>query len=402
MKFDIFFSMSQTEHNGEMPSEQTIYKHFFEQVKLADELGMGTAWLAESHLSSEVQKENPNPVIPHFIGEVGISVDFLQVASRVFQQTKHINVGSAIMNILSNGGPIAAAEKIRAFLALHQLDENETRTLEVGFASGRFPYHNKPFGIVPRSKVEESAWWPVMTNKIFREAAEIFLRLIKGEKLSSDDIQKTTLKRDDFRTEEDWQKTLSVYGEDVAEIPISNRYQFDKLQIVPREVNLEKHLNFTIGSHNPEVQAFANTIYPCGVFNLSITSDAIVESTNERMKTEYNGNWSRDKMPRTVLVFISDNEDLSSEENIKIAKDNANFTLSEYWKALEGTLDPAKVMNAENNALIGDAKTIIAQMNERYNSKDRLMLWFDFHNHDSQNVQDNMTVFMTKVASQFN
>ena len=161
MKFDIFFSMSQTEHNGEMPSEQTIYKNFFDQVKLADELGFGTAWLAESHLSSEVQKENPNPVIPHFKGEVGISVDFLQVASRVFHQTKNINVGSAIMNILSNGGPIAAAEKIRAFLALHQLNEDETRKLDVGFASGRFPYHNKPFGIVPRSKVEEAAWWPV-------------------------------------------------------------------------------------------------------------------------------------------------------------------------------------------------------------------------------------------------
>ena len=320
MKFDIFFSMSQTEVNGTFPTEQTIYKHFFDQVKHADKLGFGTAWLAESHLSSEVQKENPNPVIPHFKGEVGISVDFLQVASRVFQQTEHINVGSAIMNILCNGGPIAAAEKVRAFLALHQLDPNETRKLEVGFASGRFPYHNKPFGIFPRTDVEKAAWWPVMTNKIFREACEIFLRLIKGEKLSSEDIEKTTLSRNDFRSDDEWENVLRIYGKQVNEIPIENRYMFDKLQIVPREVNLEKHLQLTIGSHSPEVQAFANTLYPCGVFNLSITSNAVVESTNERMKNDYMGKWSRDKMPRTVLVFVSDDASLSKDENIRKEK----------------------------------------------------------------------------------
>ena len=46
-----------------MPSEQQLFANFFEQVIAADDLGFGTAWLAESHLSTEVQKENPFPVV---------------------------------------------------------------------------------------------------------------------------------------------------------------------------------------------------------------------------------------------------------------------------------------------------------------------------------------------------
>ena len=78
-------------------------------VILADRLGFGTAWVAESHLSTEVQKTNPGAVIPHFVGEIGLNTDILQLAHRVFGRTKQIGVGSAIMNILCNGGPIAAA-----------------------------------------------------------------------------------------------------------------------------------------------------------------------------------------------------------------------------------------------------------------------------------------------------
>jgi len=57
-------------------------------------------------------------------------------------------MGSAIMNILCNGGPIAAAERIKTFLALHGLDPAEKRLLTIGFASGRFPFINVPYGIV--------------------------------------------------------------------------------------------------------------------------------------------------------------------------------------------------------------------------------------------------------------
>src|SRR5713226_629404 len=202
MEFDIFFSICQTEVHGYMPGEGKMFANFFEQVEIADQLGFGTAWIAESHLSTEVQKMNPGAVIPHFVGEIGLNTDILQLAHHVFVRTKRIGVGSAIMNILCNGGPIAAAERIKTFLTLHGLDPAESRALTVGFASGRFPFINVPYGIVPRNAVEQAAW-AVVKNKIFEEATEIFLRLLKGEILSSGSIATRTLRRADFRTEAD-------------------------------------------------------------------------------------------------------------------------------------------------------------------------------------------------------
>ena len=53
MRFDIFLSISQTpDHSGDTPDEPTMYKNFFEQVEAADRLGFGTAWVAQSHLST--------------------------------------------------------------------------------------------------------------------------------------------------------------------------------------------------------------------------------------------------------------------------------------------------------------------------------------------------------------
>src|SRR5213080_1859663 len=184
MEFDIFFSICQTEVDGYFPDERTMFANFFEQIELADRLGFGTAWVAESHLSTEVQKTNPGAVIPHFVGEIGLNTDILQLAHRVFARTRRIGIGSAILNILCNGGPIAHAERIKTFLALHGLDPNERRLLTVGFASGRFPFINVPYGIVPRNAFEE-ANWSAVKNKIFEEATEIFLRLLRGDVLSS-------------------------------------------------------------------------------------------------------------------------------------------------------------------------------------------------------------------------
>jgi alkanesulfonate monooxygenase SsuD/methylene tetrahydromethanopterin reductase-like flavin-dependent oxidoreductase (luciferase family) len=404
MKFDIFFSISQTRVGSFMPSEQELFSNFFEQVIAADELGFGTAWLAESHLSTQVQKENPHPVVPNFEGEIGINVDFFQMSTRIMAKTKRINTGSAIMNILCNGGPIAAAERVRSFLAFHQLDKSEKRKIEVGFASGRFPYINHPYGIVPRNAVEKAAFGPVMVNKILKEAAEIFIRLVKGEKLNSEMITKPSLTASDFRSDDQWQAVQGAFGEKRDEIPLNNHYNFQNLQIVPRDVNLKKHLNLLIGSHDPRMQRFVNQFHPVGVFNLSITSNATVDETNDRMAKIYNaegGAWSRDKMPRTVLVFVNDDKNLSAEQQNEAAKKKANETLSQYWKALEGTLDPQKVAQAENNALIGNPEAILAQMKERYNSDDRLMLWFDFHNHNCNEVIANMRTFMEKIATEF-
>jgi alkanesulfonate monooxygenase SsuD/methylene tetrahydromethanopterin reductase-like flavin-dependent oxidoreductase (luciferase family) len=394
MELDIFFSICQTEVHGYLPSERVMFANFFEQVELADALGFGTAWVAESHLSTEIQKMNPGAVIPHFVGEIGLNTDILQLAHRVFARTKRIGIGSAIMNILCNGGPIAAAERIKTFLGLHGLDENEKRLLTVGFASGRFPFINVPYGIVPRNAVETAAW-PVVKNKIFEEATEIFLRLLRGEVLSSEKVAPRSLRRADFRKDEDWQRVVGAYGEQVDEIPLEPRWRFPNLKIVPQESRMDL-LRLSIGSHDASTQIFANTLLPVGVFNLSITPGDEIEQTNTRMRTHYHpdgGPWQRRLMPRTVLVFINDDPAQAREE--------ARDALSNYWRALEGTLDEEKVRRATDNALVGDAAEIAEQMRARFDPEDRLMLWFDFNNHDSKRVMKNMSDFMTKIAPQF-
>lgn len=394
MEFDIFFSICQTEVHGYMPSERVMFENFFEQIELADRLGFGTAWVAESHLSTEVQKMNPGAVIPHFVGEIGLNTDILQLAHRVFARTKQISMGSAIMNILCNGGPIAAAERVKTFLTLHGLDAEERRLLTVGFAAGRFPFINIPYGIVPRNAVEEAAW-PVVKNRIFEEATEIFLRLLRGEVLSSEKLAERSLKRADFRSDADWQRVVTAHGSPAEEIPLQPRWHFPNLKIVPQEPRMDL-LRLSIGSHDPATQIFANTFLPVGVFNLSITPGDEIEKTNERMKTHYHpdgGGWKRRLMPRTVLVFIHDDPKQAAEE--------ARDALSNYWKALEGTLDEEKVRRATDNALVGNTEDIVEQMRRRFHPEDRLMLWFDFNNHDSKRVMKNMSDFMERVRPVF-
>lgn len=398
MIFDVFFSICQTEVDDYTPSEKQMLLNFFDQVKHADQLGYQTAWVAETHLSCQIQKENPGAVIPHFKGEIGLNTDILQLAHKVFAQTKNINVGSAIRNILCNGGPIAHAEAIKTFLTLHDLEPKESRLLEIGFASGRFQFSNTPYGIKPRNELEKTAW-NVIKGKIFHEATEIFLRLLKGEIFSSNDVTPKYISKNDFRTEEDWQKLIKLIGEEREKIEIEPFWNFDKVGVIPFDAPL-KYLRLTIGSHESFAQEWANKFYPCGVFNLSITPANEIEETHQRMKGVYNtqgGEWNRSLMPRTVLVFINSDKNLTEDQQREIAKDNAQKALANYWQALEGTLDQKKVDNAVDNALVGTSDDIIKQIKKRFNQDDRLMLWFDFNNHDNEYVKNSMSWFINEV-----
>jgi alkanesulfonate monooxygenase SsuD/methylene tetrahydromethanopterin reductase-like flavin-dependent oxidoreductase (luciferase family) len=404
MDFDIFFSISQTPVHGLMPDEATMYRNFFAQVEAADALGYGVAWIAESHLSSAVQKTNRSPVIPHWQGEVGLNVDFLQLSQHVFRRTRRIETGSAVMNILCNGGPIAAAERVAAFCALHGLDPDERRRIHVGFAAGRFEFMNRAAGIVPRDAVEAAAW-PALRGQIFAEAAEIFLRLLRRDVLSSDDVRRTRLRRQDFRTDDDWARVQDAAraagrGADPDAIDIAPRWVFEPLKIVPQEWRPEL-LQLFVGSHDPGLQEEVNRILPVQVFNLSITRPEVIEDTHRRMARAYHpagGPWQRGYMPRTVFVFLNEQPGLSPARRRAAARDEARAALGAYWTALEGTLDPAKVDNAADNALVGDAEDVARQMLERFHPRDRLMLWFDFFNHDCDRVVANMEKFMTEVA----
>jgi alkanesulfonate monooxygenase SsuD/methylene tetrahydromethanopterin reductase-like flavin-dependent oxidoreductase (luciferase family) len=399
MQLDIFFSISQTPVRGHLPTEAEMFRNFFEQVRAADELGFGTAWIAESHLSSEVQKRNRNPVVPHWQGEVGLNADFLQLSHRIFQATKRIETGSAVMNILTNGGPIAAAERVSVFCALHGLDPDERRRINVGFAAGRFEFMNRAAGIVPRTPLEEAAW-PALKGRVFAEAAEIFVRLLRGDVLRSDDVRETVLTRDDFRTDADWARVTDAAGGAAERVSIPRRWVFEELKIVPQDFRREL-LQLYIGSHEPRLQEEVNAFLPVRVFNLSITRPEVIEDTHRRMTARYHpdgGPWQRAYMPRTVFVFLNERPGLTPEKRREAAREEAREALSAYWTALEGTHDPKKVENAADNALVGNAEDVAAQILERFHPEDRLMLWFDFFNHDSARVVANMEDFMTKVA----
>ena len=394
MQFDIFFSICQTPVDGYKPTEREMLKNFFSQALLADSLGFRTAWVAETHLSCQVQKRNPGAVIPHFEGEIGLNTDILQVAHILFAKTKRLNVGSAIMNIQCNGGPMAHAEAIRTFLSLHSLDESEKRILDIGFAAGRFPFSNTPYGIRPRTAVEEAAW-PVVKGKIFREATEIFLRFLRGDVLSSREVSARWLERKDFRSDEDWQKVIQAHGKPVDRIAVPNLWNFDQVGVIPFEAPLDC-LRLTIGCHDLATQIFANEFYPCGVFNLSITPTDQIEATHAALQKHFHksgGPWTRGHMPRTVLVFL--------DHDAKRAQEKARHALTNYWKAMEGTLDPKKVENAVGNALVGDVAKIKEEMRKRFHREDRLMLWFDFNNHGNEEVRGSMKMFMEQVAPDF-
>ena len=406
MEFDIFFSISQTpDTSGFKPSESEMFANFFDQVTLADELGFGVGWVAQAHLSTEVQKENKNPVVPHYPGEVGLCTDFFQVAREMFSRTKRMEVGSAVMSILASGGPIAQAERVGSFLALHGMDPREERKLHIGFSAGRFEFMARPYGIVPRDSVEEAAW-PALRGQIFSEASEIFLRLLNGEVVSSESIPPTNLTRSNFRTDEDWDRVqraaVRQHGlESPPEsIEIGNRYVFEEIKTIPQDWRRDL-LNLVIGSHDPSLQEKVNRFRAVQVFNLSITPPHVIEETHERMKRSYHkdgGPWTRRMMPRTVMVFVNDEEGLTREQQDEAAMEEARSALSTYWSALEGTIDPSKIDRATDNAVIGSAQSVSEQISQRFNPEDRLMCWFDFFNHDSERVMRDMTAFMTKVA----
>ncbi|MCH1443236.1 MAG: hypothetical protein L7U53_05130 [Candidatus Poseidoniaceae archaeon] len=399
MEHDIFFSISQTpDHEGHIPSEQTMFKNYFQQLTLADELGFGVGWIAQSHLSTETQKSNSRPVVPHWKGEVGLCTDFPQLAMESFRQTSRIEIGSAVVSILASGGPIAQAERIANTLQLLAV-RGDKRKLHVGFSAGRFEFMARPYGIVPRTPTEDAAW-PALRGQIFLEASEIFLRLLRGDVVHSDEIRSTVLTRDNFRSDGDWEDVQNAHGSKDDSIIIDRRYVFEEIRIVPNKFD-RNQLVLVAGTHDPKAQVFVNKYLPVRVFNLSITQPEVIDATHERMRQCFHkdgGEWRRSDMPRTSFVFLNDEDGLTPEEQRIAAQNEADLSLSAYWNALEGTIDPSKVKNAAQNALIGNVEDVAQQLVERFHPQDRVMAWFDFFNHDSDRVCRNMSAYMEKVV----
>ena len=215
----------------------------------------------------------------------------------------------------------------------------------------------------------------------------------------------TTLRRESFRSSALWE---SVQAEAVRrgapagldELTVPGRWEFDPLRIVPQDFRREL-LDLVLGSGDPALQAAVNQWLPVKVFNLSITPEEVIEATHERMAGcfhEGGGPWRRAFMPRTVMVFLNEQVGLTGEQRRQAAAEEARKALAAYWTALQGTLDPAALEEAAQNAVIGDAPAVARQLRERYHAEDGLMLWFDFFNHDSARVIENMQAFMAKVV----
>jgi hypothetical protein len=381
VKFDVFCSIAQTPVDGVLPAEATMLRNFLEQCEAADGLGYGTVWVAESHYSTELQKRHREPVVPHWRGEIGLNTDICQLAPRVFARTRRVDVGSAILNIVCNGGPLAAAERVATAVAWHGLDPDERRALRIGFAAGRFDYINRLSGIGPRNDWERAAW-PQVRGAVMREASEIFVRLLAGEALSSEDVPEVRLP-----------------GPDGKDITVPRRWPFEVTRIVPSDIRREL-LRLMLGSHDPALQVHLNRFAPVRVFNLSITAAHVIEATHERMRRAYHpagGPWRREYLPRTTFVFLDARTGLSPQRQRAAAREEAERVLAAYWQAMEGTVDPAKVADAADNALVGNPSDVAGQILARFHPGDRLMLWFDFFNHDNDSVIASMAAMANQV-----
>lgn len=405
MKFDLFCSLCQGSMSEDLPKEKTIFQNFLSQAELADNLDFETLWLAESHLSSEVQKKNKKPVIPHFRGEVGLNTDLLQLSHLIYSRTKKINLGTAVRNILCNGGPLAHAEAIRYHLFLEELHDRKQRNLNLGFASGRFEFSNKPYFIRPRDSFEE-IYWSQIKSKVLYEASQIFLKGLKGEAFSSSEIKSPSLSKQEFSNEEEWEKAQKIakkirsYEIHEEKIRLKKFWEFEETKVIPNDVSLE-NLELYLGSHSSEIQELVSQLHPCKVFNLSITSKETIDQTHERMTKAFKSHklqWKREFMPRTALIFVNGDKGLSSKEQSSRAKKHADSALKAYWNAIEGTINPDRIKAATNNSLCGNPEEVLEQMEERFHPEDRLMLWFDFNCHDNTTVTNSMKTFMEQVA----
>lgn len=403
MKYDIFLSISQTEVDGFTPTTNEMFSNFFDQVKLADDLEYGTAWVAETHLSCQTQKKTSFRVVPEFQGEIGLNTDILQLSSMVYDKTKKIKVGSAIRNIICNGGPIAHAEALKTFMALKQFSKHGDRELELGFAAGRFDFSNAPYGVRPR-KEWEMAFWHIVKSKALEEASEAFMRLMAGEELSSSMIASKFLNESDFRSPEDWvkaSKLAQIDGDfESGEIKIKKFFDFEILSLIPLDADMSK-LQLTVGTHDPKIQEYCNKFFPTRVFNLSITPPKVIEETHIRMAEVYHkdgGPWRRWYMPRTAMIFLDDSPGLTTEQKNEKAKLKAKSAWENYWKAMAGTIDPKKIESAVDNTIFGCPEQVADKISLKYHPHDRLMLWFDFNNHDNDDVKKSMITFREKVV----
>ncbi|NBX76737.1 MAG: LLM class flavin-dependent oxidoreductase [Proteobacteria bacterium] len=389
MIFDLFHSISDPVINGKTLGISRAFSNFLDQTVLSEALGFDTVWCAESHFSSETQKKTSVATIPHFSGEVGLNCDSFQLAQLIFQRTHRINFGTAIHNIVGgSGGPIASAERVRFLGFLNQRVGQWNRKLRMGVAAGRFPYQNTPFQMVPRDQTEKELW-PLMKRYAFIEALEIFLRLVRGEEISSKDIKTWMVDPKEIGDPEIKKKYVSP-------VTVRKRWEFEMLKLMP-EMDCSKNLEIVLGSHDPLALDWGLKFWDLSLFNLSFTSPDKIEDLHRQMTQKYAGSsrvWNRGRLPRTVMVFIN--------QNRKKAYQLADQVLDNYIEAMRGTAQVPEKAVLLQRALVGDPSEVCEQMKpggvRGFHPEDRLMLWFEFNQLENEEIKDQMKLFFKEVV----
>jgi alkanesulfonate monooxygenase SsuD/methylene tetrahydromethanopterin reductase-like flavin-dependent oxidoreductase (luciferase family) len=390
MIFDLFHSLSDPVVRGQRLGASRAFGQFITQVKLAEALGMRAVWCAESHFSSEVQKRGPRPSIPHFEGEVGLNADSFQLFHWIEAQTTHIGLGTAIHNIVGgSGGPIASADRVNLLRFINEECWRQPRELCIGVASGRFPYQNSPFGLVPRDRVE-ALLWPLVERASFYEAIEIFLRLLGGQRLGSAELEPHEVSREQAVALLGGARQDELEGIDFP-WRIAPRWTFDALELVP--VHSSDQLRVVLGSSDPKALAVARRHGTVDLFNLSFTPPERIDALHAELEAA-DPSWSRDRLPRTVLVF--------ADPSRALARERADAALDAYIEAMRGTAQVPDKGVLLARALVGDAAELREQVapggSHGFHEGDRLMLWFEFNQLDGPAIEAQMRYFFEQVV----
>jgi alkanesulfonate monooxygenase SsuD/methylene tetrahydromethanopterin reductase-like flavin-dependent oxidoreductase (luciferase family) len=393
MIFDLFHSVSDPLVGGRTLGAGRCFAQFLRQVQLAEALGMARVWCAESHFSSEAQKLGTRPVIPNFHGEVGLNADSFQLFHWVVSQTRRIGLGTAIHNIVGgSGGPIASADRVNLLRFINRELWPSPRDLAIGVASGRFPYQNAPFGLSPRNPSEELLWAPVQ-RIAFYEALEIFLRLLSGETLSHSALARHAVSREEAQAALGPARAAQLASLALPYVP-EPRWLFEALRLVP-DGGARDDINIVLGSSDERALSLARRFWNVDLFNLSFTPPAAIERLHVQLGAGDAG-WSRARLPRTVLVFA----DPSAER----AREHAERSLDTYIDAMRGTAQVPDKQVLLERALVGDAAQLREQLapgaRHGFHSEDRLMLWFEFNQQDSDEIERQMRYFFEQVVEQ--
>ena len=103
-------------------------------------------------------------------------------------------------------------------------------------------------------------------------------------------------------------------------------------------------------------------------------------------------------MPRTIMIVLESDPGLTEAECNRRGEERAHAAITAYWRAMEGTVDEAKVKKGMENVVHGSVARVTSELNQRFHPDDTLMAWFDFNDNDQGRILREMSVFARDVV----